>query len=71
MKKTNILKEFCPKNVVLMKTKNTFFLTFLDKMQFSAISCLATYDWFCADGMYGALNNYILRSIRCCASSFF
>ena len=33
-----------------MKTKNNTFLTFLDKMQFSEILCLATYDWFCADG---------------------
>ena len=48
MSKTNILKEFCPKNV-LMKTKNNIFLTFLDKIQFSAILCLETYDWFCAD----------------------
>ena len=30
------------------KKKNTF-LTFLDKMQFSAIVCLENYDWFCAD----------------------
>ena len=44
------MKESCPKNVVLMKTKNNTFLTFKDKMQFSAILCLATYDWFCADG---------------------
>ena len=49
MKNTNILKESCPKNVVLMETKNIF-LMFLEKMQFSAILCLATYDWFCADG---------------------
>ena len=34
-KKTNILKESCPKNVVLMKTKNNTFLTFLNKMKFS------------------------------------
>ena len=33
-----------------MKTKNKTFLTFLDKMQFSETLCLATYDWFCADG---------------------
>ena len=52
MKNTNILKESCPKNVVLMKTKNKIFLTFLDKMQFSAILCLVTYDWFCADGSH-------------------
>ena len=52
MKNTNILKEPCPKNVVLMKTKNNIFLKFLDKMQFSAILCLATYDWFCADGSH-------------------
>ena len=50
MKNKNILKESCPKNVVLMKTKNFFFLTFLDKMQFSSILCMATYDWICADG---------------------
>ena len=35
-----------------MKTKNNTFLTFLDKMQFSEILCLATYDWFCADGSH-------------------
>ena len=52
MSKTNILKESCPKNVILMKTKNITFLTFLDKMQFSEILCLATYDWFCADGSH-------------------
>ena len=52
MKITNILKESCQKNVVLIKTKNKTFLTFLDKMQFSAILCLATYDWFCADGSH-------------------
>ena len=46
------MKESCPKNVVLMKTKNNIFLTFLDKMQFSAILCLATYDWFGADGSH-------------------
>ena len=28
MKNTNILKESCPKNIVLMKTKNNIFLTF-------------------------------------------
>ena len=50
MLKTKTLKESCPKNVILMKTKNNTFLTFLDKMQFSEILCLATYDWFCADG---------------------
>ena len=43
------MKESCPKNVILMKTKNNTFLTFLDKMQFSEL-CLATFDWFCADG---------------------
>ena len=32
--------------------KITHFFTFLDKMQFSAILCLATYDWFCADGSH-------------------
>ena len=52
MKNTNILKESCPKNVVLIKTKNNTFLTFLDKMQFSAILCLSIYDWFCADGSH-------------------
>ena len=52
MKNTDILKESCPKNVVLMKTKNNIFFTFLDKMQFSAILCFATYDWFCADGSH-------------------
>ena len=35
-----------PKNVVLVKTKS---LTFLDKMQFSAILRLETYSRFCAD----------------------
>ena len=35
-----------------MKTKNNTILTFLDKMQFSAVLCLATYDWFCADGSH-------------------
>ena len=52
MKNTNILKESFPKNVVLIKTKNNIFWTLLDKMQFSAILCLATYDWFCADGSH-------------------
>ena len=52
MKNTNILKESCPRNVVLMKTKNNIFLTILDKMQFSAILCLETYDWFCEDGSH-------------------
>ena len=52
MKNTNNLKESCQKNVVLMKTKNKTFLTYLDKMQFSAILCLATNDWFCADGSH-------------------
>ena len=28
----------------------TYFLTYSDKMQVSAILCLATYYWFCADG---------------------
>ena len=37
------MKESCPKIVILMKTKNNTFLTFLDKMLFSAILCLATY----------------------------
>ena len=46
------MKDSCPKNVILMKTKNNTFLTFLDKMQFSEILCLATYDWFCADGSH-------------------
>ena len=50
MYKTNILKESCPKNVVFMKIKNKTFLTFLDKLLFSAILCLETYDWFCAYG---------------------
>ena len=50
--KNNILKKSCPKNVILMKTKNNTFLTFLDKMQFSKILCLETYDWFCADGSH-------------------
>ena len=50
MLKTNILKESYPKNVVLMKTKIRTVLTFLDKMLFSAILCLETHDWFCADG---------------------
>ena len=36
MKNTNILKETCPKNVVLVETKNNIFLTFLDK---NAIFC--------------------------------
>ena len=36
----------CPKNVVFSKTKITHFLSFLDKMQFSAIFCLETYDGF-------------------------
>ena len=40
MWKTNILKGSCPKQ------ENNIFFTFLDKMQFSAILCLAT---FCAD----------------------
>ena len=35
-----------------MKTKITHFLTFLYKMQIFAILCLATYDWFCADGSH-------------------
>ena len=35
-----------------MITKNNTFLTFLDKMQFSVILCLGTYDWFCADGSH-------------------
>ena len=35
-----------------MITKNNTSLTFLDKMQFSVILCLATYDWFCADGSH-------------------
>ena len=49
------MKESCPKNVILMKAKNSTFLTFLDKMQFSEILCLATYDWFCADGSHMAI----------------
>ena len=32
-----------------MKAMHGTFFTFLDKMQFSAILCLETYDWFCAD----------------------
>ena len=51
MKNTNILKESCPKNVILMKTKNNTFLHFYIK-QFSASFFLATYDWFCADGSH-------------------
>ena len=35
MKNTNILKESCPKNVVLMKTKNIFF----DVFRKNAIFC--------------------------------
>ena len=31
----------------LMKTKNGHILTFSEKMQFSAILCFATCDWFC------------------------
>ena len=42
-----ILKESCPKNVALKKTRTNTFLTFLDKMQIPATLCLATYDWFC------------------------
>ena len=30
-----------------MKTKNGYILTFSDKMQFCAVSCFATCDWFC------------------------
>ena len=48
--KNKYFERFLPKNVVLMKTKNNTFLTFLNKMQFSAILCLGTCDWFCADG---------------------
>ena len=33
----------------LIKTTNNTFFTFLDKMPFSAILCLETYDWFCAE----------------------
>ena len=51
MKNTNILRVLL-KNTVLIKTKKKTFLTFLHKMQFSAILCLATYDWFCADGLH-------------------
>ena len=47
--KYRILKESCPKNVVLAKTKNNIFLQFLDKMRYSVILRLGTYDWFCAD----------------------
>ena len=37
-----------------MKTKNNIFLflTFLAEMQISAILCLETYDWLCADGSH-------------------
>ena len=38
---------FTPK-LLFMKTKKKHFLTFLDRMPFSAILCLGTYDWFCA-----------------------
>ena len=46
-----------------MKTKNNIFLTFLEKMQFSAIICLATYDWFCADGSHMLLVFYIFAEL--------
>ena len=32
-------------------------------MQFSAILCLATYDWFCADGLHLSLVKLKLRLI--------
>ena len=63
MKKTNILKESCPKNVMLMKTKNNTFLTFLDKMQFSEILCLVNYDWFCADGSHIRVHYSLITEI--------
>ena len=51
LENTYILKGSCPppkKKFVLRKNK-THFLTFLHKMQFSAILCLKTCDWVCAD----------------------
>ena len=62
MQKTNILKDSYPKNVILMKTKNNTFFTFLDKMQFSEILCLATYHWICADGSH--LLHQIIQQIK-------
>ena len=49
-----------------MKTKNNTFLTFLDKMQFSEILCLATYDWFCPDGSHLCIK--LAKSIQTHAS---
>ena len=39
-KNFNTFKCLAPKNIVLMKTNNN---------TFSAILCLETYDWFCAE----------------------
>ena len=58
------MKESCPKHVILMKTKNKTFLTFLDKMQISDFLCLATYDWFCADG-----SHFIIDFSKVCTKS--
>ena len=37
---------------VLQIGENQKSIFFLDKIHFSAILCLATYDWFCADGLH-------------------
>ena len=57
-----IFCKSCPKNIVLIKTKNNTFLTFLDKMQVFAILCFVTYDWFCADGSHMTYSNYLQQN---------
>ena len=46
MWKTNILKESCQKILFHRKPKITHLL---DKIKFSVLLCLETYDWSCAD----------------------
>ena len=44
------VERVLPKKMLFWrKTKNNIFLQFLDKMRYSVILRLGTYDWFCAD----------------------
>ena len=46
-----------------MKTKNGHILTFSEKMQISAILCLATCDWFCP--MTSQISSFHAQALHC------
>ena len=55
-----------------MKTKNGYIFTFSDKMQFCAVSCFATCDWFCpmTSHIVTKLTCMCIHKIICMADTF-